>query len=361
MKDTLLIAAGGTGGHIYPALAVAKKWQQAGGHIEWLGTKLGLEAKIVPEHDIKLNFISVRAIRGKSIFSKLLSPFMLIGALIQAIIILIKLRPKVVLGMGGYASGPGAIAAWLLRVPLVIHEQNSVIGKTNKILLLFADKILQAFPNAISMKITKKNVVTCGNPVRAELDLILPKKRTADNKHLNILVLGGSRGALKLNKLLPELFSNTVFKKFDLMIKHQAGEANFLSAKNAYEAYHIHNAEILPYINNMQEAYKWADIVIARAGAMTVFEIMAVGRPCIFVPYPYAVDDHQTKNAQYLVDQSAAYLLQENELSVEKLFPMIQTLYTNFKSYNTMSSRAFSLRSLDADEKIAGFCRGKIE
>ena len=360
MKKTLLVAAGGTGGHIYPALAVAKKWQEEGGDVEWLGTKLGLEAKIIPEHKIKLNFINVRAIRGKKILSKLLSPFMLISALIQAIIILLKIKPKVVLGMGGYASGPGALAAWLLRIPLVIHEQNSVVGKTNKILLPFAKKILQAFPGTIATKHTKKSVITCGNPLRKELSLLSPKIRSADNAELNILILGGSRGALKLNKLLPKLFADKQFQDAEnlkLNIKHQSGEANYLAAKNAYEAYHVNNAEILPYINNMQEAYEWADIVIARSGAMTVFEIMAVGRPCIFVPYPYAVDDHQTVNAEYLVDQSAAYILQESELSVENLLPIIQTLYTNFESYNRMSSQVYSLRSLGADEKIASYCR----
>lgn len=358
LSKTLLIAAGGTGGHIYPALAVAKKWQEDGGHVEWLGTKHGLEAKIIPAQKINLNFINVKAIRGKSILNKLFSPMMLIGSLIQAIFILLKLKPKVVLGMGGYASGPGAMAAWLLRIPLVIHEQNSVVGKTNKILLPFANKILQAFPGTISNKHTNKQVITCGNPLRKELGSLKPKTRVETKSSLNILILGGSRGALNLNKQLPKIFADKKFQDLNIYIKHQAGEANYQAAINAYEAHHIKQVKILPYIENMYDAYEWADIVIARAGAMTVFEIMAVSRPCIFVPYPYAVDDHQTNNAKYLVEQSAGYLLQEHELSVETLLPIIQTLHTDSKSYNQMSSKLFSLRSLDADFQIADYCRG---
>ena len=357
MMKTLLIAAGGTGGHIYPALAVAEKWQEAGGHVEWLGTKQGLEAKIVPEHGLHLNFINVRAIRGKKFLSKLFSPLMLISALAQSLVLLIKIKPKVVLGMGGYASGPGAIAAWLLRIPLVIHEQNSVVGKTNKLLLPFASKILQAFPNTIKLNHTSKTIITCGNPLRKELGMFKPKQRDRNQNLLNILIVGGSRGALKLNQLLPEIFSHKLFCHFNLHIKHQAGANNFESARHVYEAYSAVTAEVLPYIEDMSIAYAWADIVIARAGAMTVFEIMAVARPCIFIPYPYAVDDHQTQNATYLTDKSASFMLQEHELTVENLLPIIQTLYNDFETYNRMSSQLFSLRSLGADELIAGFCR----
>lgn len=367
-KNTLLITAGGTGGHIYPALAVAKKWQEQGGHVEWLGTEHGLEASIVPKHNIQLNFIPVQAIRGKNIFRKLLSPLMLLIAIIQAIFILLKIKPKVVLGMGGYASGPGSIAAWLLRIPLVIHEQNSILGKTNRILLPFAKTILEAFPNTITDQHTQKKVIHCGNPLRKELSLLIPKQRSKNSQKsaLNILIVGGSRGALKLNTLLPKIFADKRFEEVNLHIKHQAGEKNFQAAQSAYEADILHAknnkaVEVLAYIDDMKQAYEWADIIIARAGAMTVFEVMAAARPCVFIPYPYAVDDHQTYNAKYLVDQSAGYIVQESELSVESLLPIIQNLYTDFEHYNLMSSKIYSLRMLDADEQIASSCRSAVK
>ena len=349
IKKTLAILAGGTGGHIYPALSVAKRWRAQGGTVVWLGTVQGLEAKIVPEADIPFYIIQIAGVRGRSLIRRLLSPFHMVHALWQSLLILRRLKPDVVLGMGGYVSGPAALAAKCLGIPLVIHEQNAIAGKTNAYLTLFANKILQAFEGSIK----KPGVVTVGNPVRTDIAALSCHQAIHSPGSLNILVLGGSRGAKTINTVLPSLFS--AMPQLRLCIKHQAGVQHFEEAVANY-AHTLLHAEVLPYIEDMAAAYAWADLVIARAGAMTVFEVMAAGVPAIFIPYPYAVDDHQAANARYLVGKGAAYLCREHELSLEYLGGLLEGLYKDPQRYGAMSKSAYDLRIVHADQDIVDTC-----
>jgi UDP-N-acetylglucosamine--N-acetylmuramyl-(pentapeptide) pyrophosphoryl-undecaprenol N-acetylglucosamine transferase len=349
IDKTLAILAGGTGGHIYPALAVARQWQAQGGKVIWLGTQKGLEAKIVPANNIPLYCIDIAGIRGKSLLRKLSSPIQILQAWWQSLRWFRRLKPDVVLGMGGYVAGPAAIAAKCLRIPLVIHEQNSILGKTNKYLLPFANQVLQAFEGTI----TKRRVMTVGNPIRSDIAALLPHVRNVSGEPLNILVVGGSRGAKAMNELLPLLFSSMHDLQF--MIKHQTGEDKLQETIGHYARAGV-NAEVVSYIDDMAAAYAWADVLIARAGAMTVFEVMAAGIPTIFIPFPYAVDDHQAENANYLLARDAAYMVRERELSVDKLAAILGLLRSDQEAYARMSQCAYDLRVLDADKRIVQYC-----
>ncbi|WP_119394030.1 undecaprenyldiphospho-muramoylpentapeptide beta-N-acetylglucosaminyltransferase [Salinibius halmophilus] len=314
-----LIMAGGTGGHIYPGLAIAKALKAKQWHVSWLGSRTGMEMELVPEHDIEISALSVKGIRGNGIKRKLLAPFMISQAVGQAMAILRHLKPDVVISFGGFAAGPGGIAARLLRIPLLVHEQNAIAGTTNRWLTRLGGQPLTAFAGALP------NSLQIGNPVRAELTHCPgPQSRWVSKTRppFNVLVLGGSRGAKQLNDVLP-----TALKKLEQVnVWHQAGAKNYEQVKaNQGELpgrYHL-----VPYIENMRKAYEWADVVICRAGALTVSEVSAVGVPAIFVPYPHAVDDHQYHNAKQLVDQGAAKLIRDHELTEEvvhaTLMPML--------------------------------------
>lgn len=344
------IVAGGTGGHVYPAIAFTSAWKAQGHSISWIGTKEGLEASIVPKHNISLYFIQVKGLRKSGKLHQLFAFLGIFRAFWQALLLLKKLKPDVVLGMGGYVSGPSVLAARCLGIPVVIHEQNAIAGKTNQLAALFAQKVLTAFPNVL----VKRKPIVCGNPVRKDLLTIKPKP--CANNIMNILILGGSRGALSLNKLLPEMLASMK----NISVWHQTGEKHFEEAKKMYLQIGegrppVAPTKVTPYIDNMPEAYEWADIVICRAGAMTVFEIMAVGRPAIFIPYPYAVDDHQTANANYLVNRNAGILIQEKELTQEKLSFNINALREEM-NYQRYANHAFLCRIVDADQAIVAAC-----
>lgn len=348
-KKHVVIVAGGTGGHVYPAIAFAVKWQAQGNCVSWIGTKEGLEASIVPKHGIPLHFIQVKGLRRAGKLHQLFALWGALRAFFQAFLLLKKLKPNVVLGMGGYVSGPSALAARCLNIPVVIHEQNAIAGKTNQLVARFAKKVLTAFPNVLSAY----HPVVCGNPVREDLLTLRPKN--AANFPMNILIIGGSRGALSLNKTLPEILANIP----NISVWHQTGEKHFEETQKIYHqdcrGEWRSPIKMTPYIDDMHAAYEWADVVICRAGAMTVFEIMAVGRPAIFIPYPYAVDDHQTANAKFLVDQSAGLLIQESDLSLEKLQYYIDALREEI-NYQRFACHAFSHRILDADMAIVRAC-----
>ena len=345
------IVAGGTGGHVYPAIAFAEAWKAQGHTVSWIGTQEGLEASIVPKHAIPLYFIRVKGLRRSGKLHQLFALWGALRAFFQAIKLLRKLKPNIVLGMGGYVSGPSALAARCLSIPVVIHEQNAIAGKTNQIVARFSKKVLAAFPGVL----TKYHAIVCGNPVRADLLKLSPKNYA--HSPMNILIIGGSRGALSLNKALPEILA----KIPNISVWHQAGEKHFLETKAIYDecsSFHGLTAgsrKITPYIDDMRAAYEWSDIVICRAGAMTVFEIMAVGRPAIFIPYPYAVDDHQTANAAFLVNQNAGLLIQEYELTHEKLQNYIDALREEI-NYKRFSHNAFAHRVVDADSAIVRAC-----
>jgi UDP-N-acetylglucosamine--N-acetylmuramyl-(pentapeptide) pyrophosphoryl-undecaprenol N-acetylglucosamine transferase len=355
MRDkNILIMAGGTGGHVYPALAVADNLKEKGFNLFWLGTSKGMESKVVPEHGYPLLKINVAGVRGNGFLRLLFAPLMLMIALFQALMIMVKVRPVAVLGMGGFASGPGGVAAWLMRIPLLIHEQNAIAGLTNRLLVPFAVSVMAAFPGAFK-KSTKLSVT--GNPVRKDIvNLLSPEKRYADRDSnvLKILVLGGSLGAKRINEVVPETL-HALADDCHFEVKHQSGERHLADTTAAYNKYNI-DVEIMPFINNMAEVYAWADIVICRAGALTVAELAASGVGSILIPFPYAVDDHQTENAKYLSVEGAAILIQEAQLSVEKLKTLIIKLCNTSDQLLQMAVNARALSKPTATDDVARLC-----
>lgn len=347
----VLIMAGGTGGHVFPALAVASELRNRGVPVVWLGTKNGLEAKVVPDAGFPIQWIDIGGLRGKGVLAFLLAPVKLLRACVQAFFIIRKIKPCAVLGMGGFVSGPGGLMAWLVRKPLLIHEQNAVAGLTNKILAKIAKYVFVAFPDTFS-----KNEIQVGNPVRKEM-LILddPQTRLAKNTGaLRLLVIGGSLGAVRLNELLPEAISKIAPGERPEII-HQAGLKNIHQAKDCYRRFNV-EATIEAFIEDMAKVYSWADLVICRAGAMTVFELAAVGVASVLVPYPYAADDHQTFNGLYLVDAGAAILVQQKELNSEWLSKTITQLTQQRDRLLQMAKAARLCSKPDAANDVAQMC-----
>ncbi len=308
----VLIMAGGTGGHVFPALAIARALRARDERVVWLGTERGLEARVVPADGIPFERVRVRGLRGRGALGWLLAPFALALALLDAVRVLRRWQPRVVLGMGGYTAGPGGVAAWLLRRPLVIHEQNAVAGLTNRLLAGLARRVLVAFPGSFP---AGRATTATGNPVRAEIAALPPPAERFAGRAgpLRVLVLGGSQGARALNELVPAALGLLAPAERPV-VRHQAGERTRAVAEAAYARAGV-AAEILPFIDDMAAAYGWADLVVARAGALTVAELAAAGVAAILVPFPAAVDDHQTRNARYLVDAGAATLCPEAALT----------------------------------------------
>lgn len=321
-KPTLVIMAGGTGGHVFPGLAVADRMRKQGWHIEWIGTHDKMEADLVPKHDFSINFINIGGVRGKSITTKLFTPFRLLSALVQSLRLFRRLKPKAVLGMGGYASGPGGIAAYLLRIPLVIHEQNAIFGMTNRYLSKVAKHTLTGFDLTSSLmenKSPKKlpaNISYVGNPIREGFFSIPMKSNQEQSTPVNVLIVGGSLGALALNEIVPKVLRSLAQETL-INVKHQSGKNKQKQVKTDY--LHMPNVEVIEFIDDMETAFAWSDIIICRAGALTVAEIAGAGRVALFVPLPIAVDDHQTANAKYLSDKGAAILIPQPELRTSLL------------------------------------------
>lgn len=333
----LLIIAGGTGGHIFPALAVAEALQKKGVVIEWMGTVAGMEGKLIA-HRYPIHFLPVKTFRGTSIAKKCVMPFRLIQSVLLAYCIIKKINPDQVLGMGGYASGPGGIAAWLLRKKLVIHEQNAHAGLTNRILSRFATTILQGFPNTFPVK---THAITVGNPVRTSIQQIAHTKDYYLKREVpwRILILGGSQGAQFINHLMVH-FVNHHSARNTFLLWHQTGQRDFDWVKTAYTSLENFPHRVAPFIEKMEEAYAWADMVIARSGALTTSEIATVGLPSILIPYPYATDDHQYKNASFLEKNGAAVIFRETELTAEKLSACLQDRFFSQKHLQQMSIHA---------------------
>ena len=319
----ILIMAGGTGGHVYPALAVADYLRKQNVSVSWLGTNKGLEARVVVKAGFPLHTISVSGLRGNGLLGWLLAPLRLNVALMQALLILLKLRPHAVLGMGGFVTGPGGVAAFILNRPLLIHEQNAIAGLTNRLLSRIADKVMEAFPGAFK---NTQLVEIVGNPVRESIgQLPAPTERFGERKgRLHLLVVGGSLGALALNQILPAAVAN-----FDTAhrphIWHQTGAGKCATTQADYDMLGI-EAEVVEFIEDMDAAYAWADLVICRAGALTISELAMAGLGAILVPYPHAVDDHQTANADFLVRAGAAKLLPQAQMSADSLFEILSEL-----------------------------------
>ncbi|BFT29465.1 undecaprenyldiphospho-muramoylpentapeptide beta-N-acetylglucosaminyltransferase [Alteromonas sp. D210916BOD_24] len=313
MAKRCLIMAGGTGGHVFPGLAVATSLRREGWDIHWLGTAERMEAQVVPKHDIPIHYIPVKGLRGKGLSARLSGAVALVKSLFSARRIIQRIQPDIVVGFGGYASGPGGIAAKSLGIPVIIHEQNAAAGMTNKLLSRVATKVLLGFNDAKEQfSAVANNVHTVGNPVRDDILAVKPKSSIGQSTHLNMLVVGGSLGAQILNETVP----NTCSGLAGLNIRHQCGKGNKRSVERAYQTAgaDMDTVTVSDFIDDMAGAYEWADFIICRAGALTVSEVAAAGRAAIFVPLPHAVDDHQTKNAQSLVKQNAALMIAQSVL-----------------------------------------------
>jgi UDP-N-acetylglucosamine--N-acetylmuramyl-(pentapeptide) pyrophosphoryl-undecaprenol N-acetylglucosamine transferase len=350
---TILIMAGGTGGHVFPGLSVAHYLRAQGHTVAWLGTLQGLDTTLVPKEGIDFHQTSIRGLRGKGFKGLLSAPFKIIKAIVESLRIIKKVKPDVVLGMGGYVAGPGGVAAWILRIPLVIHEQNAIAGKTNLLLSRIARKCLEAFPKSLPSKYQAEWV---GNPVRHSIcDLPNPSQRTQGTEHpLKVLVFGGSQGAQVLSK---HVFNAVCefSKQQEIDVWHQAGENNFQVLQSLYSDANI-SVKLESFIDDMTAAYAWADLVICRAGALTISELCNVGVASILVPFPYAVDDHQTENAQLLVKNKAAIIIQESDLDANKLVALLNEFSNNRTELLTMACNARQLAKPDATQRVSEIC-----
>lgn len=324
MAARVMIMAGGTGGHVFPALAVAHELRQRGCEISWLGSPRSFESRLIPSQGIDFDTIDSFRLRGQGVWSLLLAPLRLLRAMLQAARVLRSRRPKVVLGMGGFASGPGGLVSRLLGIPLVIHEQNTIPGMTNRWLARVARRVLQAFPGSFPQE---HKVTTCGNPVRPEiLDLSPPAQRFAvrSTEPMRLLVMGGSLGAQALNESLPAAIALIEAARRPRVF-HQAGRDKHAATQQAYREAGV-EARVVEFIDDMPAALAAADLAVCRAGALTISELAAAGVGSILVPFPFAVDDHQTRNAAYLCDAGAALLLPQSQLTPERLAGMLETL-----------------------------------
>src|SRR6202047_971758 len=319
----ILIMAGGTGGHVFPALALARLLRAKSFEVVWLGTQRGLEARVVPAERIQIEWLSVGGLRGKGLTTLIAAPFRLALALMQALGVMWRHRPLVVVGLGGFVTGPGGVAAWLTRRPLLIHEQNAVAGFTKRMLAHLARQVLEAFPGSFGHDVHARVI---GNPVRRDISAVAPPAERFAGRlgPVRILVIGGSQGATRLNAVVPFALKRVAgWLAFD--VRHQAGE-RWIDAGRASYAQAGVRADVRPFIEDMSEAYGWADLVICRAGALTVSELAAVGVGSILVPFPGSVADHQAYNAQYLVREGAAVVMPDRDLTAERLAAELQRL-----------------------------------
>lgn len=354
---TLMVMAGGTGGHIYPGLATADALRNHGWNVVWLGTRHGMEARLVPEHGYTMAWLSLGGVRGNGLLRKLLLPVTLLVAFAQALSALLRHRPDVVLGMGGYPSFPGGMMSVLLGKPLVIHEQNSVGGLANRVLACVADRVLTGFPDVFRSRRDKPlpcgKVATTwvGNPVRASIAALpAPHARTAPQ--LRLLVVGGSLGAAALNDAVPRALALIPATERPAVI-HQSGTRHADSLRAHYAAVGV-IAEVRDYIADMAEVYAWCDIAVTRAGALTIAELAAAGVPAVLVPYPHAVDDHQTGNAKFLSEAGAAWLMPQDELTPDSLATLLRNL--DRQKLLSMAQQARALAKPDATETVAQIC-----
>jgi UDP-N-acetylglucosamine--N-acetylmuramyl-(pentapeptide) pyrophosphoryl-undecaprenol N-acetylglucosamine transferase len=349
----VLIMAGGTGGHVFPALALARLLRERALNVVWLGTERGIEARVVPAAGFPIEWLSVGGLRGKGLGTLLTAPLVVARAIWQALRVMRRYRPEVVVGLGGFVTGPGGIAAWLLRRPLVVHEQNAIAGFTNRVLARFATTVLEAFPGSFGGAVRARDI---GNPVRAEFFAApAPEARFAGRgAPLRLLVVGGSQGAARLNAIVPRALARLA-PRFAMEIRHQAGERWVDAARDAYAADGV-PAQVVPFIEDIASAYAWADLVICRSGALTVSELAAVGVGSVLVPFPAAVDDHQTRNARFLVEHGAARLMPESTLTPESLAGALAELCADRTALLEMARRARRLARPDATRELADTC-----
>ncbi len=353
MGVRVLIMAGGTGGHVFPALAVAERLRAEGAEVSWMGTRRGLEARVVPERGLPIDWVEVSGLRGKGPGRWLSAPVQLLRALAQAWRILRRRRPDVVLGMGGFVTGPGGVAARLSGRPLLIHEQNRIPGLTNRLLKPLAVRVMCGFPGTFP---ASDKVVVTGNPVREALaEIPPPRERLAGRSgRPRLLVVGGSLGAAFFNETVPQALARLPQEQRP-HVHHQCGERHLEAARAAYAEAGV-EAEVLPFIEDMASAYRWADLVLCRAGALTVAELAVAGSAAVLVPYPHAVDDHQTANARYLADADAAVLVQQRELDADRLRRLLEELLSDRGRLLTMAERARALGRPEATRLVTDLC-----
>ena len=360
-KPLVLMMAGGTGGHVYPALAVATELRERGYRVEWVGTDRGLEARVVPQANIKLHCLAVSGVRGKNPLWKIFALLSLAVAAVQALWLVFRLAPKCVIGLGGYVAGPAGIAAWLLRKPLIIHEQNAVAGTTNRMLAPFAAKVLAGFPGAFDKD---TEVLTVGNPVRGEL-----LEKGADSTYdydgkrpLRLLVLGGSLGARPINDLMPVVVGELLENDSDsgIAVRHQCGETHSAAVTAAYGSLLNKGVEVFAFIEDMAAAYAWADLVLCRAGALTVSELAIMGRPSILVPLPHAIDDHQSYNARSLSDCGAAVFLRQAQMTSEALVKTLRGYMAYPQRLLSMAEAAVAAANPKATGLVCDTCEELI-
>ncbi|MEQ9546069.1 MAG: undecaprenyldiphospho-muramoylpentapeptide beta-N-acetylglucosaminyltransferase [Marinobacter sp.] len=352
-KRRFLMMAGGTGGHVFPALATARTLQEKGHEVFWLGSAGGMEERLIGETDIPLSLIHISGLRGKGRLTLLLAPFRLMRGLGEAFTVVRRIRPDCVVGMGGFVTGPGGVAAWLNRIPLVIHEQNAVAGMTNRLLVRFAETVLEAFPDSFGAKV----VTRCtGNPVRQDLaEMAVPEERMAKREGpLRLLVVGGSLGAQVFNQQVPEALAKLAEAERPV-VRHQCGEKHVDAARDAYQQHGV-EASVEPFIKDMAEAYSWADLVLCRSGALTVSELCVAGLGAILVPFPHAVDDHQTRNGQRMVNAEAAVLVPQSKLNPGSLAETLGDLARDRSRVLNMAKAARSLARPDATERVVNYC-----
>jgi len=349
-----MIMAGGTGGHVFPALALARVLRAHSRQVIWLGTQRGLEARVVPADGFAIEWLSISGMRGKGLVQKLKSSVQLCRSIWEAFRIIRRHRPGVVVGLGGFVAGPGGLAAWLCRRPLLIHEQNAIAGYTNRMLSHLAREVLTAFPAAFA---GNRKARLIGNPVRADIAALpRPEDRFAGRDGpARVLVVGGSLGAMRLNEAVPAALARLAAAGARFEVRHQAGEKHIDAARAAYAAAGV-TGEVTAFIADMADALAWADLVICRAGALTVAELAAAGVGAILVPYPHAVDDHQTHNAQFLVDAGAAQRVADATLTGESLATLLQPLLADRARLLDMARAARAVARTDAADRLYQAC-----
>jgi len=350
----IMIIAGGTGGHVFPGLAVAEELRRQGVPVVWLGTRQGLEARVVPAAGLPIEWLNARGLRRRGLRSWLTAPWMIARSTLQALRIMQRYRPRAVLGMGGYVSGPGAAAARLLGIPMLIHEQNAIPGFTNRKLAPMAVRIMTGFAGVLD---EHGKAVHTGNPVRAAIGAVPPaecRSNNSDNGPLRLLVLGGSQGAAAINEAVPAALA-LLEPRLRPEVWHQTGRSHADATLALYRKFGI-DAPIEPFIDDMAAAYAWADLAICRSGALTVAELAVAGVPAVLIPFPFAADDHQTANARHLVARDAGVLFPQDHLTAERLAAVLAELLGDREHLQTMAANARAMGLPDAAARVAQLC-----
>ena len=349
MTKTIAILASGTGGHIYPALCIAQEYINQGYKILWIGTEKGLEDKIINNPSIIIEKISSQGMRGKSLSKKLISFLKIFISIIQSIKIFRKYKPSLVFGFGGYVSVSSSLSAYLLSIPVIMHEQNAIAGTANKINYYFSKRVYETFP--LSFNISNSKIIHTGNPVRPSFNQLTPPedKYTENKSSINILVMGGSQGSRFLNNTMP--FALSHFYNNNLCIKHITGSNDHNAIKDKYTEYKL-ESEVIVYSNKIDKLYEWADLVVCRAGSTSISELAVIGRASILVPFPHATDNHQLLNANYLAKNSATILIEESDDFVEKFVSIINILLNNPKKIYSLSKNIQNIFPKNTINKI---------